>query len=208
MLAPKAKRSEKGEGLLARIGRALYAGRVAFIWLLLVAGVAVALVSAWKWSATVRDNRTVAAFVAGENIEIDPDTASPNVLFARAHYLLKRDRIDEAQVLLDQVNFRGDPATRVKMLYDAANTRIRFAFLAIEQGQFDKATALVNLAKDDYNEALRLDPQAWDVKYNLDVAARLVRDLPEGPESEDPPSDEEPPQQIWTELPGIPKGQP
>lgn len=206
MLAPT-QRTPKGEGLFARLGHALYAGRVAFVWLLIAAGMGVALASAWQWYATWRDNRIVAALVAGENIEIDPNTASSNVLFARAHYLLKRDRIDEAQVLLDQVNFRGDPATRVKMLYDAANTRIRFTFGAIEQGQYDKATALVNLAKDDYNEALRLDPQAWDVKYNLDVAARLVRDLPEGAESEDPLANEEP-QPIWSDLPGIPKGQP
>jgi mxaK protein len=185
----------------------LYAGRVAFIWLLLAGDIGIAIASAWNWYAASRDNRIVAALAAGQNVEIDPNTASSNLLFARAHYLLKRDRIDEAQVLLDQVNFRGDPATRVKMLYNAANTRLRAAFGAIEQGQFDKATAFVNLAKEDYNAALRLDPRAWDVKYNLDLAARLVRDLPEGPDSEDPLGNE-PPQQIWTELPGIPKGQP
>ncbi len=184
----------------------LYAGRVAFIWLLLATGIAVASASAWKWYATRRDNRIVGGLLAGEKIEIDPITASPNVLFARAYYLLKRDRIDEAQILLDQANFRADPATRVKMLYDAANYRIRATFDAIEQGEFDKATTLVGLAKDDYNDALRLDPQAWDVKYNLDVAARLVRDLPEGTPTEEP--GQEPPKQMWTDLPGIPKGEP
>lgn len=53
------------------------------------------------------------------------EMASPRVLFARAYYLLKRDRVDEAQVLLDQANFRGDPQTRVLMLYDMANTRLQ-----------------------------------------------------------------------------------
>jgi mxaK protein len=184
----------------------LYAGRVAFIWLLLATGIAVAMASGWKWYAIWRDNRTVTALLSGQNVEIDPNTASSNVLFARSYYLLKRDRIDEAQVLLDQVNFRGAPATRVKMLYNAANYRIRATFDAIEQGQFDKATTLVGLAKDDYNDALRLDPDAWDVKYNLDVAARLVRDLPEGTPTEEP--GQEPPKQMWTDLPGIPKGEP
>ena len=54
------------------------------------------------------------------------------------------------------------------------------SFDAIEKGEFDKATSLVGLAKEDYDAALRLDPHAWDVKFNLDVAARLVRDFPRG----------------------------
>jgi mxaK protein len=120
---------------------------------------------------------------------------------------LKRDRIDDAQVLLDQANFRGDPKIRVLMLYNAANTRLRASFDAIEQGKFDTATSLVNLAKDDYNHALRLDPQAWDVKYNLDVAARLVRDLPQIEPSEEP-MQQEPRKDLWSDLPGVPKGEP
>jgi mxaK protein len=185
---------------------ALYASRIAFIWLLIAAGIVVAIASAWRWYATWHANRAVAGLLAGQDIEVDPTTAPANVLFARAYYLLKRDRIDEAQILLDQANFRADPVTRVRMLYGFANYRIRASFEAIEQGKFDAATTLVGLAKDDYNAALRLNPAAWDVKYNLDVAARLVRDLPEGVPSED--SGQEAPQQIWTDLPGIPRGEP
>lgn len=193
-------------GAFARLLGWLYAARVIFIWLLLAAGLGVAIASAWTWYATRRDNAIVAGLLAGQNIEIDPNTASSNILFARAYYLLKRDRLDEAQVLIDQANFRGDPAMRVLLLYDAANYRIRASFDAIDQGQFDKATTLVGLAKEDYNAALRLDPEAWDVKYNLDVGARLVRDLPEGAGSEEP--GQEAPKQLWTDLPGIPKGEP
>jgi mxaK protein len=184
----------------------LFAARVAFIWLLLALGLAVLIASGWTWFAERRDNALIAGLLAGKNVEIDPETASPPVLFARAYYLLKRDRVDEAQVLLDQANFRGDPKTRVAMLYDMANTRVRATFDAIDQGQFDKATSLVGLAKADYNAALRLDPEAWDVKYNLDVAARLVRDLPEGPPSEEPENESS--KKLWTDLPGIPKGEP
>lgn len=191
---------------LHRALAALYVMRGAFIWLLLAAGLGMMLVSGWQWYKDWRDNRIVAALLAGENVEIDPNTASPNVLFARGYYLLKRDRIDEAQILLDQVNFRGDPATRVAMLYDVANARLRATFDAIEQGAFDKATSLVNLTKDDYTEALRLDPEAWDVKHNLDVAARLVRDLPLAPPSDEPA--QQTPQELWTDLPGVPKGGP
>lgn len=202
-----AGRPEQGKaGLAATLFAALYAARAALLWLLLALGLAVLVASGWAWFSERRDNRVIAELLAGHNVEIDPDTASARVLFARAYYLLIRDRIDEAQILLDQANFRGDPKTRVLMLYNTANTRLRAVFDAIDQGQFDKATTLVQLAKEDYTQALRLDPEAWDIKYNLDVAARLVRDLPQGETIEDPAN--APPKQLWTDLPGIPKGEP
>jgi mxaK protein len=201
-----ARTGKASPSFVQRTFAALYALRGVFIWFLLAAGIVTMLIAGWHWYKDWRDNRIVAALLAGENIEIDPNTASPNVLFARSYYLLKRDRIDEAQILLDQVNFRGDPMTRVAMLYNVANARLRATFDAIEQGAFDKATSLVNLTKDDYTEALRLDPEAWDVKYNLDVAARLVRDLPLAPPSDEPA--QQTPQELWTDLPGVPKGGP
>ena len=197
----------KTPGVARRFLRVIYSARVVFIWLLLATGVAVTVASGWHWYATWRDNETIKALAAGEDVEVDPERASPVVLFARAYYLLKRDRLDEAQVLLDQANFRADAETRVQMLYDDGNTRLRASFDAIERGQFDTATSLVNLAKEDYNLALRLDPQAWDVKYNLDVAARLVRDLPQIHPSEDP-LQQESRKDLWSDLPGIPRGEP
>ena len=63
------------------------------------------------------------------------------------------------------------------------------------------------LAKDDYRLALRLDPTAWDIKFNFDVAMRIVRDFPGyEQEGEDVPPDA--PKRLWTDLPGVPKGLP
>lgn len=184
----------------------LYAARGAFILLFIAACLAVAIASGWSWLASERANATIAALLDGKNVDIDPAKASPGVLFARTYFLLKRDRVDEAQNLVDQARLRADTKTRVQMLYDMANTRLRAAFDAIEQGQFDNATAAVGLAKDQYTEALRLDPEAWDVKYNLDVASRLIRDLPEATPPEDAPRDA--PEDVWTDLPGVPQGAP
>lgn len=187
--------------------KVIYAARVVFIWLLLATGIAVLVASSWNWFSAHRDNAVSADLLAGRDVEINPEKASNQILFARAYYLLKRDRLDEAQILLDQANFRGNPKTRVVMLYNMANARLREGFVAIEDGKFDKAAALVELAKADYTNALRLDPNAWNVKFNLDVAARLVRDLPQRAVDEDP-SGKEPPKDIWTDLPGIPRGAP
>jgi hypothetical protein len=54
--------------------------------------------------------------------------------------------------------------------------------------------------------ALRLDPNAWNVKFNLDVTSRLLRDLPEGQGPEDKPR--EAPKELWTDIPGTPRGAP
>lgn len=201
------RHSSRAPGLLRGALGAIHAARIIFVWLLLAIGIALAIASGWNWYKAWNDNRTIAALAAGEDVEIAADTASPPVLFARAYYLLQRDRIGEAQLLLDQANFRADDKTRVAMLYDDGNARLRATFAAIEQGKFDKATSLVNLAKADYDQALRLDPGAWDVKYNLDVAARLVRDLPVIAPSEEP-MQQEPRKDLWSDLPGVPRGEP
>jgi mxaK protein len=196
----------KGNGLIALLADRLAAARLAFILLLMAVSLAVTATAGWRWFAASRDNATIRKLVAGENVDIDPSRASSKVLAARAYYLLKRDRIDEAQVLLDQARFRAEPKPRVDMLYNMANARLRVVFDAIEQGQFDKATSLIGLAKEEYVDALRLAPHAWNVKYNLDVTSRLLRDLPEGQESEDSPR--EAPKELWTDIPGTPRGAP
>ena len=194
------------KGAIGRLVARLAAARLAFILLVLALCLAVAAATGWRWLAAARDNATIRKLAAGENVEIDPTRASSKVLAARAYYLLKRDRIDEAQVVLDQARVRANPAERVDMLYNMANARLRVVFDAIEQGQFDKATSLIGLAKTEYVDALRIDPQAWNVKYNLDVTSRLLRDLPEAQTPEDAPR--EAPKDLWTDVPGTPRGAP
>lgn len=207
LMASRTPYGKRERNLAGRLLIAACAARGAVLWLLLTAALAMLATSAWSWFWVWHDNRVVTKLLAGQDVDIDVNRASPSVLYARAYYLLKRDRLEEAQLLLDQVNFRGDTKTRVLMLYNSANYRLRAAFDAIDKGDFDKASALVELAKQEYTRALRLDPEAWDVKYNLDVAARLVRDLPEGAESQEPQK-QGPPKDIWTDLPGIPRGEP
>ncbi len=161
----------------------------------------------WRLHEVRRDNDIIAALKAGDDIAIDPRTASDEVLIARSEFLLARDRRDEAQVLLDASSGMTDPKLRSRLVYNHANARIRDVIAAVERGDNDKAIPLTRLAKDEYRLALRLDPAAWDVKFNYDVAMRIVRDFP-GYESdgEEPPPDA--PTKLWTDLPGVPKGLP
>lgn len=174
---------------------------------LLAVGVVGCVISGSLLYSKMRINATIDRLRAGSDVEVDPASAAPAVLDARAAYLLRRNRIDEAQPLLDEAGERADAAVNVRMLYNMANARLRAAIKAIEQGNYDKAIPLVTLAKAEYRSALRLDPEHWDAKYNLDVAMRLVRDLPQAVgEDEDKPL--ETPEKLWTDLPGAPKGLP
>lgn len=187
----------------------LEAGRAkaALLKTLLAAGIAGAAISGWLLFTELRTNAVIDRLRAGSDVAVDPASAAPALLEARAAYLLRRGRIDEAQPLLDQATERADAAVNVGMLYNMANARMRAAVKAIEKGDFDKAIPLVALAKSEYRTALRLDPMDWDAKFNLDVAMRLVRDLPQAVgEHEEKPL--ETPEKLWTDLPGAPKGLP
>lgn len=135
-----------------------------------------------------------------------PLDASGRIMFARAHYLLVRDRIDEAQGLSGRIADRGGPELTAKFYYDLANARARRALGAVEASQIDKAIPEVRLAKDAYRSALRADPDLWDARYNLDVVMRLVRDFPEIEKDEEDTKAQ--PKKLWTDLPGRPRGLP
>jgi mxaK protein len=163
--------------------------------------------SGWLAVSAWRDNRTIAALVAGRDLPIGAG-ASAAVLFARADFLLARERIDEAQALVADMRAAGEPGWLADLQYNIANARLRAAFALLEQNRIDPAIPLIRLAKDGYRAALTSAPGHWDARHNLDVAMRLVRDLPrngQDPEEDAPP---EPPKQLWTDLPGLPKGLP
>ncbi|GLK71456.1 hypothetical protein KHC23_11780 [Ancylobacter dichloromethanicus] len=153
-----------------------------------------------------RDNALIASLGAGHDLAVSTDDP-PELLFARLHFLATRDRLDEAQPLLNQLASGDDRRLAVAALYDMANARLRLAFDQLESNRIDPAIPLVRLAKDNYRRALTLDPGFWDGKYNLDIAMRLVRDFPQI----DLEGEEIPPEaakKLWTDLPGLPRGLP
>lgn len=183
---------------------------------LLWSGLALAMLAAASFARIYLDRRHDAAIIralnAGEDRQIDLKAASDEVLLARINELLRRDRFDEAYALLDAFSATAstqatDGVQRADAIYNIANYRIRQATEIIRKGDFDGATALVNIAKSEYRIALRQRPDSWDLKHNLDVAMRMVRDLPQSDsEPEEVPPDA--PTRVWTDLPGVPKGLP
>lgn len=173
---------------------------------LLVAGLASTLWFASRLYVQHNDNIMIAALAAGQDEAIAPASSSA-VLLARLHFLTFRDRLDEAQPLLNRLATGDSRPLSIAALYDMANARLRLAIDHLGSNDIDPAIPLVRLAKEGYRRALMLDPGFWDAKYNLDIAMRLVRDFPQlDIEGEDVPP--EAAKRLWTDLPGLPQGLP
>lgn len=162
-------------------------------------------VSSWLLFRNIMDNRSIAALTSGRDAPVGEDAPAP-VLFARLQFLLLHDRIDEAQGLMALVERAGDPAALARARYNFGNARMRLAFNHLQRSQLEPAAPLINLAREDYRRAVRLDPDLWDARYNLDVAMRLIRDYPAFEFKGDETRAGE--KAIWTDVPGIPKGEP
>lgn len=158
---------------------------------------------------TCNRNVVVAQLMEGRDLIIDPATAADELRLARQHFLIVHDQLEDAQIFTDIAVPRAEPHARTLLLYNLANARVRQAFAYIENGDLDRAGSAIGLAKANYRQALHIEPQNWSLKHNLDVAQRLVRDLPRDSASEEdelPPSRKAKP--LWSDLPGVPRGLP
>jgi mxaK protein len=177
---------------------------------LLLALLAAALVGALQnaiaaWRVRV-DNAAIGALAAGRDVETDSASA-PELVAARVEYLAAREEFDKARALLEPLGASGRDELSAIAHYDLGNALLRRAFDLLERGQLEPAGPFVELARREYRRALQFQPAFWDAKYNLDVAARLVRDNPQLEHSggDELPAD---PKKIWTDIPGAPKGLP
>jgi len=190
---------------LAQIGALWLRARTATLAVLFAALV---LATAVAFAILGRDaarNRIIDALAHNHDIAVTQN-AAPKLLFARAYFLITHRRLDDAQTTVSYNDLRGSDKTRANLHYDLGNGRLLAAFDKIDSADFDAAGALVGLAEEDYIEAMRLNPNDWDARYNFDIAARLVRQYPSFANYPDPRR--QGPRPIWTELPNVPRGEP
>lgn len=176
------------------------------LWLLaLIAFLAsaTALVDLWQ---TRNANEVIRSLTANKGVQVDSKSAPSQVILARINELIFHDQLEDAQTLLSSAETRIDPHTRAFALYNIANERTRKGAEFVRKGDLDHAAALINVAKSEYRLALKLFPNDWNAKFNLDVAMRIVRDLPQAENL--PDNEQETAKKLWTDLPGVPKGLP
>lgn len=147
--------------------RRLTRGVLAAVAVLLAAGVLDAALLG-------RDRQRNAQLAAGT---VPADSAVPEHRFALAHALAASGAGDAA--LEAYRALQTDPRLATAARFNSANLLLRQAILLRAGAQPAQALPLIELAKEQYRELLRRDPQHWDARYNLERAQRLLPDPPD-----------------------------
>ncbi|MCR6667987.1 MAG: VWA domain-containing protein [Methyloversatilis sp.] len=150
---------------------------------LLAAGIAVSVaVAAWEGYrlSKARDfNRLV-----DSGIDAAATQDTPQAEFARALSLAARNDYEGAVRAYKDLSRSTDGDLLQSVLYNLGNLHLREA-LQFGPESIGKSLPLAELAKSSYRELLRLNPQHWDAKYNLERALRLAPEresaIEEGP---------------------------
>ncbi|MCE4224501.1 MxaK protein [Methylobacterium sp. C25] len=158
---------------------------------------------AWR---TAQANCAIADLAGNRDVAVSTEAPSP-ILVARILFLARRDRLEEAETLVQTLERRDEADGSARARYAMANSRLRQAFGHLSRNDIDPAGPLVILARQDYRRALQARPDFWDAKYNLDVASRLIRDFPDFDRKHGDDLKAEP-KKIWTDIPGQPRGAP
>lgn len=152
----------------------------------LVAACSVVLLLALRWQAAT----TLAAIEAAGNVAArsdradEPDDATNNAkgkatsdeaaLLARGIALARVGRDDAALAAYRRVEAGRDEALRRAARFNTANLHLRQASALLAAGDQAGALPLIELAKGLYRQLLVEDHTAWDVRYNLERAVRLL----------------------------------
>ena len=135
--------------------------------------VAVALVAAIDGAFTWRRHLRNETITAGP-LPAEAGDAPKEVQFAQAHALAEAGKDEEA--LHRYRSLEDDSPLGQAARYNSANLLIRQAVVVQAGIEPGKAIALIELAKEIYRDVLRVDPQHWDARYNLERAQRLLPD--------------------------------
>jgi len=112
------------------------------------------------------------------HVEQHQDTPeNPKAMLARAYYQAQNDQGGEALDVLTHVIARDDDDVMISALMNRGNINLRHALTMAADDK--KRIPLTELAKQDYRKALLINPEQWDVRYNLELALTVVPELPE-----------------------------
>lgn len=144
---------------------------------ILVVACALPLGKAWRdlqvaadWNARITEGRLLDLPEAGMPAE---------ALLARAALLDAKGDFEGALNVYKRVEALPGSPLAATAAYDAATLYLRRATAAGGPAADPQTIPLVELSKEGLRNLLRQDPDAWDARYNLDRALRLI------PEEED-----------------------
>ncbi len=149
-------------------------------WAILVLGTTAV---AWHWQALRTATNFNTALAAGDYARA-AGYASLRGRFAQAFGLTRAGRFDEAIAVYGDLSFADEHAVADAARFNLANAYLRRAIGLRESGAEDLAIPLLELAKHGYRELLRdrnanrNDEGRWAIRFNLELALKLLPDLP------------------------------
>lgn len=146
-----------------------------WLWAALASVALAAALDGWRLQRERQLDERVAAGGAGG----DAPDAPAALRFAFAAAQAASGAHDAA--LARYGTLHDDPRLGRAARYNSANLLLRQAVELRAGARPGQALALIELAKENYRELLRQDPDDWDARYNLERAQRLQPD----PELED-----------------------
>lgn len=182
--------------------------RLIALWLIFLASASLMFVQVVDLYRAKSENDWIQILNSGHDVSVDKIVnASPEVRLARAMYYSRQHRYDEALATLSLIMDKGDTQLKTIVRYNLGNVYLQQAIEQLEAQNINAAQPLVALAKQAYRQALTLDSHFWDAKYNLEVAMRLLPEM-DRVNLQDDEEAKTPPPQLWTTIPGFPRGLP
>ncbi len=177
------------------------------IWVAFASSGLLAVLISGSWVGVSQKNALIKELLASRDTAIASlSSAPPEVRLARAIYLVKQHRAEDALATLSAILDQGDSPLQAKIRYNLGNLYLNQAIAQVDAARLDEARTSVTLAKQAYKQALQRDSQFWDAKYNLETAMRLLPDW-DRVNIEDE-NGQQPKNPLWTTVPGFPRGLP
>lgn len=177
------------------------------LWSALALSLSGALYSAAMLYGIHQDNELIRQLTSGKDVAVNKVIGGePELRLARAFYFKQKHRYDEALSTLSLVMDKGDQKFQAKARYNLGNLYLEQAIQQVKDTHINEALPLLGLAKQSYRQSLALDSGNWDAKYNLEVAMRLLPEMDRVDMPDDEPTNQK--SQLWTTVPGFPRGLP
>lgn len=147
-------------------------------WLAILFAVIMLLGIAHELRSFAQVSRFNALLRQGAYIQAERDT--PHGEFAFAYGLQQEGKFTEALQSYSKAG-TNDPSLVRKVMFNTGNLYMQRALTLLDEETRDLAIPLIELAKENYRQLLRMDSRDWHAKYNLEHALYL---LPETGEQE------------------------
>lgn len=177
------------------------------LWITLATSLAACIYCAGALYGIHQDNDLIRRLTSGKDVSVNKViSGDPELRLARAYYLKQKHSYDEALSILSLIMDKGDQKFQAKARYNLGNLYLEQAVQQAKAMNINEAMPLAGLAKQAYRQSLALDSGNWDAKYNLEVAMRLLPEMDRGDMPDDTPVNQQ--SQLWTTVPGFPRGLP